>query len=762
MGSGASSPAKRRLPWPPGARAFLYPGGKLPDGLKTDAPLPCMEDGISFWRLGGPEKARLRIVEDEGKLFQLGDQYTVAVCCRAAVGSVSGYDSLLLGHDNKHWAAMKGGEGGTVCCVDGNSGKAVELEGKVEPNKWNQLFLRPLPGGGTSVLSVDDEGLLELGTTSMSLVGSKLRNAGWASNHVDVCAVAVWNRTVPWSELAAAVAPPRPSPKPSSDPAPKVTQFRGQILDLKRKPVGNVMVSWHNGGCMSDKDGCFAGEVEDDDDDNETTVPEDGGSETSGSSDASWVPLSFTCEGFAPMSSPARCNTDTSMQVTMSPISASVQFDAAAGGSIVDEASGSSVTMPPACLAYPDGSEVTGPVTVSLAVIDVTTPEGLAAMPGDFSAIGEGGCEVMLQSLGAAWVGAVDEGGRQLQVRDGSSYTLDLQTEAKANASKMDAVPEMWSFDETSGKWLLEPSEMKINGEAAPNKARPSGSSAAAVSAAQGPKIKGGKKKGMKGKMKGYAYDPSGGVVTGCMSPEAFQTQVAASGRKSLAAEVTKMGYINCDLAYHHPQRAVMLQGLVLDSKREPMASVQLWATGRDYQGKCPDATGPDGRFGAMIAQFDSEVDVEVQFRRESSREDAIEVCYKQDEKPSRKDKSLNHKLLEEVPGQYKKTSETQGGRPVWAREGRGSKLSEGRIAWNEPRRRWESLVDGQVAFTFSPGDEPGPPFSGGWVPTPAVGEVFAPKYSRPLDILSQSFGPFKTGDPGQFVDVGEIVVTAA
>merc|ERR1712039_134020 len=137
--------------------------------------------------------------------------------------------------------------------------------------------------------------------------------------------------------------------------------------------------------------------------------------------------------------------------------------DVSKGGSVVDEATGSSVTVPPNTLTYPDGTPVTGPVTVSLSVIDVTDPAGLASMPGDFSAIGEDGQEVMLQSLGAAWIGATDEAGQALRVSDGSGVTLDLRTEARANAEKVGNVPEMWSFNETTGNWEIEATEMKVN-----------------------------------------------------------------------------------------------------------------------------------------------------------------------------------------------------------------------------------------------------------------------------------------------------------
>merc|ERR1712100_891798 len=104
-----------------------------------------------------------------------------------------------------------------------------------------------------------------------------------------------------------------------------------------------------------------------------------------------------------------------SVQVVLRPVSASAVVDPTVGGNVEDPISGSSVTVPPNSLVYPDGSEVTGPVTLSLSVIDVTDPAGLASMPGDFSAVGADGEEVLLQSLGAARIGATDETGQQLK-----------------------------------------------------------------------------------------------------------------------------------------------------------------------------------------------------------------------------------------------------------------------------------------------------------------------------------------------------------
>ena len=49
---------------------------------------------------------------------------------------------------------------------------------------------------------------------------------------------------------------------------------------------------------------------------------------------------------------------------------------------------------------------------------------------------------------------------------------LDLHTEAKANAEKLGATPEMWSFDTASGKWKLEAADMEIDGVPAENSMR--------------------------------------------------------------------------------------------------------------------------------------------------------------------------------------------------------------------------------------------------------------------------------------------------
>jgi len=403
---------------------------------------------------------------------------------------------------------------------------------------------------------------------------------------------------------------------------------------------------------------------------------------------------------------------------------------------------------------------------MSLSVIDVTDPAGLASMPGDFSAIGADGSSVMLQSLGAAYIGATDEAGQKLEVnQESEGVVLDLRTQATANAEKLESVPEMWSFDDSTGKWELEATSMKLNGEPVPNLARPAKAATAASSGITGPeRFKGKKKKKGKYMQGDYDYAAEGSrLETGCMSPADFMKKVGEDGAKSISAPIKKLGYINCDLAYHHPQRAVMLQGIVLDSQSQPMPSVQLWGVGRDYQGRTPDATGADGRFGAMIAQFDSELDVEVSYGKPLQSDDKVEVFF-EDPRLVYNVKGSGgelRKLISKIPGQYVQDADASSdGQLGWVKKmGAESKAI---VSWNKSRRRWENSVEGKVVFCKPIGDDTELPFGTGWQVASEFSDCpIVPKYTRAVQIMVQSFGPFKTGPPGEFVDIGQLKTDA-
>mmetsp|Transcript_62360 Transcript_62360/g.193267 ORF Transcript_62360/g.193267 Transcript_62360/m.193267 type:complete len:513 (+) Transcript_62360:401-1939(+) len=510
------------------------------------------------------------------------------------------------------------------------------------------------------------------------------------------------------------------------------------------------MVSWPTGGCLTDEDGCFAASLSD----AETDVPETASSSSRGSAD-SWLSLSFTREGFAPVAVPAQGvpGQQSSVQVTLRPVSACASIPAEQGGSVTDPASGSSVTVPPNGLVYPDGSPVTGEVKVSLSIIDATDPASLASMPGDFSAVAADGSEVFLQSLGAAWIGATDEAGRQLEVGpDSPGMTLDLKSGASANCEKLQAVPEMWSFDEASGKWEQEPTGLKVDGQ-------PSPSMAQSAPAEPGPKPSraGAKSKKKSGKKKFYA--PEGAVLqTGYMSAEEFRKQVAKPGSKSLTATVMKMGYINCDLAYRSPMSAVMLTGKVLAACGRPLAYTQIYSVGRDYGGRCPDATDAEGKFGALVAQFDSEIDVEVHVRHEVDSDTKLEIYF--DEFPRRLSKEARL-LLERAVGAHAKEAQGADGQPAWAHQ-------TSKVCWCAARRQWQQTVDGKLIFVRDePEEPPSLPFGPGWrtassfttslAPLPGI---VAPNYARASVVKRHSVGPFRTGPPGEFVDLGELTVS--
>jgi len=733
--------------WPPHPRAMLVAGEDHPKQVTVGTPTTRMdvESKRAFWSLGGASKDRVRILEDDDKLFQLQAEYTVGIQFQisGAVEAVGDdYDSLLLGADNKHWLGIcKANQ--QLCCVDADTGKFAKVPYCAPVDSWVTVFLKPSPtsssGNTTSVITFDAEGMLDVGVFDISLRKSSLRTLGWASSNVKISVVGVWDRCFSWSELASCMGrPPLPLPEPAP-PRPR-SAFRGRVVDINGDPLDDVKVSCGKACCFTNDDGCFDGSLSD----AETDVPEDS---SVVSVAESTLDLCISRDGYAPTCMQAKCHDGETaqVQITLRPISAITTMDPAVGGTAVDDLTGSSITVPPNTLVYPDGSPVEGEVTVQLSVIDVADPASLASMPGDFSAISEDGSVVFLQSLGAAWIGAFDSGGKELAVRSGSEgVALDLKSTASCDPAKLDTDPEMWVFNENSGKWELEDIPMKVNGT--PSTPEP-------VS----PKQKVASKGRMRGKKKMKAVDGTRTDLLegGCMTADAFRKAVSATGAKSITTNLTKLGYINCDLAYHHPQRAVMLTGRVIDSNGCPVKCVQLWSVGKDYAGRTPDVTDNEGKFGTMIAQFDSSVDIEVLVRRELPGHQRIEVYFAN----AQWKQSSSAEQLKALYGEYKLVG-PENGQPCWKHQ----KRIDVRISWNPTRRRWENVVGSKIMFVKSMSDsEPGLPYGGEWhansVFTGDVLGVHPPSYEKATVVKTEVKGPFKTGPPGEFVDVGELVV---
>ena len=196
------------------------------------------------------------------------------------------------------------------------------------------------------------------------------------------------------------------------------------------------------------------------------------------------------------------------------------------------------------------------------------------------------------------------------QVREDSEVVLDLHTQAKTS-TKLGATPEMWSFDSDSGKWKLEAADMELDGIPAQNSMRLT-ARATETEETVVPKARPRKSKKRMPKERVGEYDPDR-IVESWITPEKFMEILAKEGEKSIAAPVKKLGYWNVDMAYSSPNKAVLLQGAVLNSNKKVMPDLQIWANGKDYYGRSPDKTAADGRFSALMVQFDSSVDIQVQ-----------------------------------------------------------------------------------------------------------------------------------------------------
>lgn len=202
------------------------------------------------------------------------------------------------------------------------------------------------------------------------------------------------------------------------------------------------------------------------------------------------------------------------------------------------------------------------------------------------------------------------------QVKEDSEVVLDLHTQAKANAEKLGATPEMWSFDTETGKWKLEAADIEIDGIPAENSMRRTAREVETTERTELRRARPRKKKmGPRDrKLDSADYDPDRArEQESWITPEKFMEMLGKEGEKSLAAPVKKLGFWNVDIMYKIPGSAVLLQGVVVDAKKQPVPDLQIWATGVDYYGRSPDKTAPDGRFSALMVQFDSSVDIKVE-----------------------------------------------------------------------------------------------------------------------------------------------------
>jgi len=100
-----------------------------------------------------------------------------------------------------------------------------------------------------------------------------------------------------------------------------------------------------------------------------------------------------------------------------------------------------------------EGEDVVGSFRVRVSTLDASTHE-LHAAPGDFSAVAQGGGAAQLEVLGVANV-SMDQEGAPLKLKKGRTAAVELLLPDKALDEEGDEVP-LWSFDDSSGKWVEE------------------------------------------------------------------------------------------------------------------------------------------------------------------------------------------------------------------------------------------------------------------------------------------------------------------
>ena len=144
---------------------------------------------------------------------------------------------------------------------------------------------------------------------------------------------------------------------------------------------------------------------------------------------------------------------------------------AAEGGTMVDEATGATFTIPRAAFLNPDGTAFVGTAAVCATAIDPSNAASLAAMPGDFRATTLGGAPVMLRSFGAYYFSAADEAGGVLAIDEAcggvlveweSSVAMDI-------AGKCAELPSVWRFDDDACRWVQLPSPLEVEGMPLPS-----------------------------------------------------------------------------------------------------------------------------------------------------------------------------------------------------------------------------------------------------------------------------------------------------
>lgn len=139
--------------------------------------------------------------------------------------------------------------------------------------------------------------------------------------------------------------------------------------------------------------------------------------------------------------------------VVVWPRAAAVVLDPVKGGRVAFPRG--SITFPPNALVDAAGGAVTGPVNVSMSVLDLADPRQVASAPGDFTARMRDGSIRNLETFGLFELAIADANGRSVQFARDRGARVEL-TMPRVRGRDLPESVGSFSFEQPTGRWIEE------------------------------------------------------------------------------------------------------------------------------------------------------------------------------------------------------------------------------------------------------------------------------------------------------------------
>jgi len=229
---------------------------------------------------------------------------------------------------------------------------------------------------------------------------------------------------------------PVPPPQPGPDPLPGVGAISGRVVDSDGNPLASTTVVMPGQGTItSNEQGYFYA-------DNVAAAKN--------------LTVTSTAPGYASTVGLARVDGDREhfVQLTMLANDVVQPIDAQADN-IISGPSGLRAKFAAGTLVDGSGYPVAGTVNVALTAVNVADPKELRAVPGNFEAVQQNKSETILQSFGMVEISVDDGLGHECNLAPGSTAELQIPIPPERRAKAPQDMG-LYSFDETSGKWIEE------------------------------------------------------------------------------------------------------------------------------------------------------------------------------------------------------------------------------------------------------------------------------------------------------------------